>query len=176
MKRVTYWPQLVLGFTFNWGALVGYSAIAGYIEPTICLPLYIAGVCWTIIYDTIYAHQDRVDDLKVGVKSTALKFNEDSQLWFSGFATLMTSSLLCAGIMSTQTWPYYTAVGLVTGHLAHQISTLKINNSSDCLKKFISNSWIGFILFSGIVLGNLLKTNVKSEETNRTEDSKSLVC
>jgi 4-hydroxybenzoate polyprenyltransferase len=57
MKRITYWPQLVLGMTFNWGALLGYSAVKGYCDWSVCLPLYVAGVSWTIIYDTIYAHQ-----------------------------------------------------------------------------------------------------------------------
>lgn len=57
MKRVTYWPQLVLGLTFNWGALIGYSAIQGYCDWSVCLPLYAAGVAWTLVYDTIYAHQ-----------------------------------------------------------------------------------------------------------------------
>jgi len=57
MKRITYWPQLILGMTFNWGALLGWSAIRGSCDWSICLPLYIAGICWTILYDTIYAHQ-----------------------------------------------------------------------------------------------------------------------
>lgn len=170
MKRFTYWPQLVLGFTFNWGALVGYSAITGYIEPTICLPLYLAGVCWTLIYDTIYAHQDREDDLRIGIKSTALKFKEDTKLWLSGFGTFMTGSLAFSGIMNSQTWPYYTAVGLVASHLANQIVTLNINSASDCSKKFISNSWVGFVLFSGIFLGNLLKKDVKTEECGIVEN------
>ena len=57
MKRITYWPQFVLGFTFNWGALLGYSAVQGYCDWTVCLPLYAAGIAWTLVYDTIYAHQ-----------------------------------------------------------------------------------------------------------------------
>jgi len=167
MKRFTYWPQLVLGFTFNWGALLGYSAIQGHIEPYICLPLYFAGVCWTIIYDTIYAHQDRLDDLSIGIKSTAIKFNEDTKLWLSGFSVAMISSLLLSGALSSQTWPYYTSVGLVASHLANQLYTLNINSPSDCSKKFFSNTWIGFILFSGIVLGNLFKN--KTVETKLTQ-------
>lgn len=77
MKRITNWPQFVLGMTFNWGALLGYCAVHGDVNWAACLPLYTAGICWTIIYDTIYAHQDRVDDLIVGVKSTALRFGAD---------------------------------------------------------------------------------------------------
>lgn len=64
MKRITYWPQLILGFTFNWGALLGWSAVQGSCNWSICLPLYIGGVCWTLFYDTIYAHQVRKFELK----------------------------------------------------------------------------------------------------------------
>lgn len=161
MKRFTYWPQLVLGFTFNWGALLGYSAIKGYVDLAICLPLYFAGVCWTIVYDTIYAHQDKKHDVLIGIKSTALKFDKDTKLWLSGFATTMMSSLALSGIMNDQTWPYYAALGLISSHLANQIYTLDIDNPADCSSKFISNAMIGFILFSGIFLGNLLKKDHK---------------
>ncbi|XP_066149264.1 4-hydroxybenzoate polyprenyltransferase, mitochondrial [Euwallacea fornicatus] len=157
MKRFTYWPQLVLGLTFNWGTLLGFSAVQGYIDLSICLPLYCAGICWTIIYDTIYAHQDREDDLKVGIKSTAIKFKEDTKVWLTGFSMIMGSSLVYLGIINSQTWPYYGATTLVAAHLAYQIISLNINNPADCSKKFISNTWVGFILFCGIVLGNYLK-------------------
>lgn len=165
MKRFTYWPQLVLGFTFNWGALLGYSAIKGYVDLATCLPLYLAGVCWTIVYDTIYAHQDKNDDLRLGIKSTALKFNEDTKLWLSGFSATMIGSLVASGLMNMQTWPYFAAVGIISSHLAYQISTLQINNANDCSRKFISNSQVGFILFCGIIIGNLLKSKEKPGKT-----------
>lgn len=163
MKRFTYWPQLVLGFTFNWGALLGSCAIKGYVDLPVCLPLYIAGICWTIIYDTIYAHQDRKDDLLLGIKSTAIKFDKDTKLWLSSFAGTMISSLVLSGVMNQQTWPYYGAVAMVTTHLASQIFTLNINNPTDCASKFISNAQVGFILFCGIILGNLLKKNIETD-------------
>ncbi|KAJ8925586.1 hypothetical protein NQ315_009426 [Exocentrus adspersus] len=161
MKRFTHWPQLVLGFTFNWGALLGYSAIHGTIDLATCLPLYISGICWTIIYDTIYAHQDKTDDLRLGIKSTAIKFDQDTKFWLSGFASMMIGNLILSGVMCDQTWPYYTAVTLVATHLASQINTLKINNPTDCSKKFVSNSNVGLILFCGIVLGTLFKKDRK---------------
>ncbi|KAE8239868.1 hypothetical protein A4X13_0g8031 [Tilletia indica] len=74
MKRITYWPQLVLGLAFNWGALLGWSAVAGSSAWDVTLPIYAGTICWTIVYDTIYAHQDKRDDVKAGVKSTALLF------------------------------------------------------------------------------------------------------
>lgn len=168
MKRFTYWPQLVLGFTFNWGALLGYSAIKGYVDLPVCLPLYVAGICWTIIYDTIYAHQDRKDDLLLGIKSTAIKFDKDTKIWLSTFAATMISSLITSGVMNHQTLPYYAAVSLVAGHLTSQIATLNIDNPADCASKFISNAQVGFILFCGVVLGNLLKKEKKSGETQET--------
>ncbi|KAJ8941362.1 hypothetical protein NQ314_010425 [Rhamnusium bicolor] len=169
MKRFTYWPQLVLGFTFNWGALLGYSAIHGNVNLATCLPLYMAGVCWTIIYDTIYAHQDKTDDLQLGIKSTAIKFDQDTKVWLSGFASTMVGSLILSGVMNNQTWPYYTAVALVTTHLASQISTLNIDDPSDCSNKFISNSKVGFILFCGIILGTLLKQSDKNKSKEYTK-------
>lgn len=121
MKRVTNWPQFVLGMTFNWGALLGYSAVHGEVLWSACLPLYAAGVCWTIIYDTIYAHQDRVDDLIVGVKSTALRFGNDTKKWLTGFAGLMTSSLMVSGFVCDLAWPYYASTSIIAAHIAHQV-------------------------------------------------------
>ncbi|XP_059699878.1 4-hydroxybenzoate polyprenyltransferase, mitochondrial [Haemorhous mexicanus] len=157
MKRITYWPQLVLGFTFNWGALLGWSAIKGSCEWSVCLPLYFAGVMWTLVYDTIYAHQDKRDDIMIGVKSTALHFREDTKQWLRGFSLAMLLSLCVAGMNCNQTVPYYSAVAAVAAHLAHQIYTLDIDKPEDCWKKFASNRTVGILLFIGIVLGNLWK-------------------
>lgn len=162
MKRVTYWPQLVLGMTFNWGALLGWSAINGSCDWAVCTPLYLAGVCWTIVYDTIYAHQDVSDDLRLGIKSTAIKFGENTKLWLSLFSTGMITGLMTCGIMSEQMWPYFVSVVTVAGHLARQIYTLNIYSPSDCSFKFISNKNVGLILFIGIILSTLLKKNRSS--------------
>ncbi|CRK95571.1 CLUMA_CG009035, isoform A [Clunio marinus] len=157
MKRITNWPQLVLGLTFNWGALLGYSAVHGEVLWSACLPLYAAGVCWTIVYDTIYAHQDRVDDLIIGVKSTALRFGRDTKKWLTGFSGVMITSLLTTGYVCDLSWPYYTSILITSAHIAHQIYTLNIDNPSDCAKKFISNNHVGLILFGGILLGVLMQ-------------------
>ncbi|XP_074495229.1 4-hydroxybenzoate polyprenyltransferase, mitochondrial [Sebastes fasciatus] len=157
MKRITFWPQFVLGLTFNWGALLGWSAVKGYCDWSVCLPLYFAGVMWTLIYDTIYAHQDKEDDMKVGVKSTALRFQEQTKPWLSGFTVAMMSGLVVAGVNAGQTLPYYAVLSTVAIHLTHQIYTLDINKPEDCWKKFVSNRNLGVLLFMGIVTGNLLK-------------------
>ncbi|KAK1792322.1 hypothetical protein P4O66_012272, partial [Electrophorus voltai] len=137
MKRITYWPQLVLvkghiarrlesdlhallGLTFNWGALLGWSAVTGSCDWTVCLPLYFSGVMWTLIYDTIYAHQDKEDDIKLGVKSTALRFQEHTKPWLGAFTVAMVSGLVLAGANANQTLPYYAAVSTAAALLTHQ--------------------------------------------------------
>nr|XP_055056735.1 4-hydroxybenzoate polyprenyltransferase, mitochondrial [Misgurnus anguillicaudatus] len=157
MKRITYWPQLVLGLTFNWGALLGWAAVKGSCDWSVCLPLYFSGIMWTLIYDTIYAHQDKDDDFKVGVKSTALRFGQDTKLWLSGFSVAMSSGLILAGVNADQTLPYYCTLSAVTAHLAYQIYTVDINKPEDCWKKFASNRNLGLLLFLGIVTGGLWK-------------------
>ena len=118
---------------------------------------FFLGVSWTMIYDTIYAHQDKFDDIVLGIKSTALKFGDNTKTWLSVFSSTMTSSLLATGYVCDQTWPYYSAVALVALHLTRQIVTLDINNAEDCAKKFVSNRRIGLVLFLGIVLGTYMK-------------------
>ncbi|XP_029294964.1 4-hydroxybenzoate polyprenyltransferase, mitochondrial [Cottoperca gobio] len=171
MKRITYWPQFVLGLTFNWGALLGWSAVKGFCDWSVCLPLYFSGVMWTLIYDTIYAHQDKEDDVKVGVKSTALRFQEQTKPWLSGFTVAMMSGLVVAGVNAEQTLPYYAVLSTVALHLTHQIYTLDIHRPEDCWKKFVSNRNLGLLLFLGIVVGNLWKerkeTLLQNEETVR---------
>jgi 4-hydroxybenzoate polyprenyl transferase len=158
LKRFTYWPQVVLGMTFNWGALLGWSVVSnGSLYLSAVLPLYLAGICWTLVYDTIYAHQDKADDIMIGLKSTAIKFGENTTKWLSGFSVLMCSCLLITGINTNQCWPYYTAVTMIGLNLGHQMITLKINDIDDCWKKFKRNTQIGWILFVGIVLSTYLK-------------------
>lgn len=159
MKRLTHWPQLILGLALNWGALLGWTAVQGSLNWQACLPLYAAGISWTIIYDTIYAHQDKFDDIILGLKSTAIKFGDKTQWWLSGFAATMVTSLLTAGYTCDQTWPFYTSVALIGAHLTRQIYTLNINDPEDCAKKFVSNRRVGMLLFFGIMLGTYLKNS-----------------
>jgi 4-hydroxybenzoate polyprenyltransferase len=121
MKRITNWPQFVLGMTFNWGVLLGYSAIKGEVLWSACLPLYSAAVCWTVIYDTIYAHQDRKDDLIIGVKSTALRFGRNTKKWLTGFGTAMTANLVASGLVCDLAWPYFASISVIAAHIGHQV-------------------------------------------------------
>ncbi|XXG60334.1 hypothetical protein AAC387_Pa04g2267 [Persea americana] len=155
MKRLTFWPQAYLGLTFNWGALLGWSAVKGSLDPAVVFPLYVSGVCWTLVYDTIYAHQDKEDDLKVGVKSTALRFGDLTKNWVTGFGIACISGLTLSGFNAELGWPYYACLSVAACQLGWQIWTVDLSNGADCNRKFVSNKWFGAIVFSGILLGRL---------------------
>ncbi|KAF9586221.1 Para-hydroxybenzoate--polyprenyltransferase, mitochondrial precursor (PHB:polyprenyltransferase) [Lunasporangiospora selenospora] len=158
MKRITYWPQVVLGLAFNWGALLGSSAMLGATNWEVALPLYASGVCWTLVYDTIYAHQDKRDDVKVGVKSTALRFGEKTPEFLAAFSTGMVSMLALAGYMNDQGPLFYAlSVGGAAAHLAWQLRTVDYEKPADCWSKFASNKWTGALVFSGIAGDYLLQ-------------------
>ncbi|KAG0474716.1 hypothetical protein HPP92_014402 [Vanilla planifolia] len=156
MKRLTFWPQAYLGLTFNWGALLGWSAIKGNLDSTIILPLYCAGVCWTLVYDTIYAHQDKEDDLRVGVKSTALRFGSSTKGWITGFGAACVTCLTISGYNAMlAAWPFYPFLAAAATQMGWQILTVDISNREDCNKKFVSNKWFGALIFGGILFGRL---------------------
>ena len=150
-KRITYWPQLVLGITFNIGVLIGYSAISDSINLPI-IYLYLSGIFWTLGYDTIYAHQDKEDDIRVGVKSTAILFGNHSKIIISIFYMLMLIFLCFYGIKSESTIYYFLSLLFVTGHLIYQILLLNINNSNLCLAIFKSNQYLGIIICCSLLL------------------------
>ncbi|CAL8096043.1 unnamed protein product [Orchesella dallaii] len=128
-KRVTYWPQAVLGLTFNTGVLIGFAAAnptqTGFFDvpylDVACLSLYFSGILWTLIYDTIYAHQDLKDDTLLGLGSTARRFGENTKLWLTGFSGLMMTSLATAGVYADLSWPYYLGLCGVSAHLLWQV-------------------------------------------------------
>ncbi|VIO91081.1 Uncharacterized protein BM_BM16942 [Brugia malayi] len=163
-KRYTYWPQFVLGLTSNWGVFIAWSHLCPNTLLTV-IPLYTATVLYTATYDTIYSHQDKADDLIAGVKSTALLFGDRTKHWLTGFAALTMLGLGTTGVMVQQTWPFYGALAATGVHLAWQIGTVNINDPKDCWRKFKTNQWLGIILFTGIVAGNLLRKEEK-EGTN----------
>jgi 4-hydroxybenzoate polyprenyltransferase len=154
-KRVTNWAQLVLGLTFKWGALVGWAAItAGLAMPA--LLLYAGSVLWTIGYDTIYAHQDKEDDALLDLKSTALLFGDRTHLYVGGFYATAWLFWFTATTMAGASIVTATALGLVALQMAWQVSTLKIDNPENCLQRFKSNRYIGWLFFLGLVAEMLL--------------------
>ncbi|GJQ08870.1 hypothetical protein GpartN1_g661.t1 [Galdieria partita] len=156
-KRVTFWPQLVLGLTFNWGALLGWVAVKGSLDLP-ALFLYGAGVAWTLIYDTIYAHQDKLDDKRIGIRSTALYFGDRTDRWLFFFSGIHSSLLLLAGYSAEQTAPYYTSVIIGSFHLWRQIFRTNYDDPEECAKTFRSNRNYGLIILLGICAGNFVRT------------------
>ena len=155
MKRITYWPQLFLGFTFNWGALLGWAAVKGELSAP-AFVLYGAGIFWTLGYDTIYAHQDKEDDVLIGVKSTALKFGDGTKPWLVGFYSITVILLAATGLLANLAWPFYSGLTLAALHLAWQIKSVDINNPKSCLRQFKSNRDFGLILLAGIIAAQVI--------------------
>jgi 4-hydroxybenzoate polyprenyltransferase len=153
-KRVTDFPQAVLGLTFNWGALVGWAAVTGGLDWP-ALALYAAGVFWTLGYDTIYAHQDKADDLVIGVRSTALRLGDRTRPWLAAFYGLALVLLAAAGAHAGLAWPFAVAIVAAAAHFAWQVRTLATALPQDCMRKFRANRTIGWIVLAGIVSGRL---------------------
>jgi 4-hydroxybenzoate polyprenyltransferase len=148
MKRLTWWPQAFLGLTFNWGALIGWASQTGHIS-TPALLLYAGGIAWTLGYDTIYAHQDKQDDIKIGVKSTALLWGEKSRRWIAVFYFIAIVFWTLAGISQHVKWPYFIGIIAVAIHFCWQVTSLKPDEPQNCLRLFRSNTAVGWLLFAG---------------------------
>ncbi|HEY9359965.1 MAG TPA: 4-hydroxybenzoate octaprenyltransferase [Xanthobacteraceae bacterium] len=151
MKRITYWPQIVLGLAFSWGALMGWPATFAQLDPPAFL-LYAGAISWVIGYDTIYAHQDREDDALIGIKSTALLFRERTKPMLALFYALAVALIALAGFSAGAGLIF--ALGLLAFalHLAWQIARLDVDDPINCLAVFKSNRDAGLILFAGLVL------------------------
>ncbi len=151
MKRITYWPQIVLGLAFSWGALMGWAAAFGRLDAPAVL-LYAGSIAWVIGYDTIYAHQDREDDALIGIKSTALLFGDRTKPMLSLFYALAVVLIGIAGFLAGA-GPVF-AIGLLAfaAHLAWQVVRLDIGDPDRCLALFKSDRDAGLILFAGLLL------------------------
>ena len=152
MKRFTYWPQAWLGLTFNWGALVGWAAVIGSLDTPVYY-LYAAGVFWTLGYDTIYAHQDKEDDALIGVRSTALLFDDRTRIWLVGFYISALALFIAAGLCVELSNLYYIGVSIGALHFVWQIYRLDTDDPRDCLATFKSNKWFGILITVAIIAG-----------------------
>ena len=159
MKRITDWPQAVLGLAFSWGALMGWAAIFGRLDVAPVL-LYFGAISWTIAYDTIYAHQDKEDDALVGVRSTARLFAERTKTWLS--LLFLAAVMLFAGALWLAGAGLLAYLGLASAaaHMIWQVRTLDIDDGDVCLMVFRSNEYFGWILFSGLVADALFRNLV----------------
>ena len=154
MKRITFWPQLFLGFAFNWGALLGWAAIRENLDwPAILL--YVGGIFWTLGYDTIYAHQDKRDDPAAGVKSTALRLLFVSRPWIAGFYVATVVLFAAAGLVEGLRWPFLIGLAAGAAQLVWQVWDVDIDNPKDCLAKFRSNRLFGWLVLAGIFAGKI---------------------
>ena len=152
MKRITDWPQAFLGLTFNWGALLGWSAVTGGLAPAPIL-LFAGCVFWTLGYDTIYAHQDKEDDALIGVRSTARLLGKQTKPWLIGFYGGAWLLFLGAGVAADLGIGFVILLGAVAGHLAWQILRLDINDGVNCLSTFKSNRDLGLTMLVAILAG-----------------------
>ena len=151
MKRITWWPQIVLGLAFSWGALMGFAVMLGRIDAA-ALWLYAGSIAWVIGYDTIYAHQDAEDDALIGIKSTALLFGARTRPALVGFYALAVVLIGAALALSGARW--WAAVGLAAfaAHLTWQIVRLDISDPALCHRIFKSNRDAGLLLFAGLLI------------------------
>jgi 4-hydroxybenzoate polyprenyltransferase len=157
MKRITSWPQVVLGLAFSWGALMGFAVMLG----TLGWPaffLYAGSIAWVVGYDTIYAHQDREDDALIGVKSTALLFGDDTPKMLTLFYGLAVVLIGVAIYLSGAGWLAYAALAVFAAHLAWQIRSIRIDDPALCRRLFYSNRDAGFLLFAGLAADALVRT------------------
>ena len=151
MKRITYWPQIVLGLAFSWGALMGWPATFARLDPPALL-LYAGAISWVIGYDTIYAHQDREDDALIGIKSTALLFRERTKPMLALFYALAVALIALAGWSAGAGLVFALGLLAFAAHLAWQIARLDVDDPVNCLVVFKSNRDAGLILFAGLAL------------------------
>tara|TARA_B100002051_G_C16641341_1_gene588790 strand:+ start:130 stop:825 length:696 start_codon:yes stop_codon:yes gene_type:complete len=150
MKRFTYWPQLFLGFTFNWGIIMAWTAITNEISYLPIL-LYIGAIFWTLGYDTIYGIQDISDDEVIGVKSTAIKFKNNINSFVIGCYSVSTIIIILVMVNLNINYSLI-FLGFFVMTLFYQVKIFKINNSSTCLKAFKINNLSGFMVFLSFFL------------------------
>ena len=156
MKRITYWPQLFLGITFNYGLVLAWISISGEIS-IIPIIFYLGAIFWTLGYDTIYGFQDIKDDEIIGVKSTSIKFkNDPKKFLFISYCMFIISLFLIGILMNFKMYYFLFMIVPILHLLVFQISRLNTNLSLDCLIKFKSNNILGLIIFTNILVGKLI--------------------
>lgn len=154
MKRITFWPQIFLGFTFNFSIIIAWAATTGKLQTESFL-LYFAGLFWTLGYDTIYAHQDKIDDVKVGVKSTALILKDKTKVFLT-FCYFNTSILITTClILHSASLISYLIILIATAQLFWQIYSVNLDEPDDCLNKFKSNQWFGILVLLAIIASTI---------------------
>ncbi len=156
MKRFTYWPQLFLGITFNYGLVLAWISINNSIN-IVPIIFYLGAIFWTLGFDTIYGYQDIKDDEIIGVKSTSIKFKKNPKIFISLCYSLFFASLIILGILMNYKILYFVSLSLTFYHLiVYQINNLNVNDAKECLQKFKSNNFLGLVVFINILIGKIL--------------------
>jgi len=158
MKRITWWPQVVLGLAFSWGALMGFAVTLGRIDATALL-LYGGSIAWVIGYDTIYAHQDAEDDALIGVKSTARLFGAHTRQALMVFYALAVVLIGVAMGLAGAGLAAWIGLAAFAAHLVWQIARLKIGDPALCLRIFKSNRDAGLLLFAGLLMDAVMRAS-----------------
>lgn len=151
MKRHTYFPQVVLGAAFSWAIVMAFAAETNSLPPKLWL-IYIAVVIWTLVYDTFYAMVDRDDDIKIGVKSTAVFFGDADRTITAGLQGFVVFILLLVGQNFGMSWLYFSGIVVATGLFGYQQYLIRDRKKDQCFKAFLNNNWVGLAIFVGIAL------------------------
>jgi len=154
MKRITWWPQAWLGLTFNWGVPFGYAAMTGTIAPAALL-FYAGCFFWTMGYDTIYAHQDKEDDMLIGVKSSAIRLGARSKPWLYVFYALAFALMIAGGLAAGLRIVFVLSMLVAGAHLLWQLRSLDIDRPLRCLMLFKSNRDTGVLIAAALILGSV---------------------
>ena len=155
MKRFTYWPQLFLGITFNYGLILGWVCVKNNLD-IIPIVFYLGAIFWTLGYDTIYGYQDIKDDEIIGVKSTSIKFKKNPNLFLIICYSIFVLSLLTVGMYMKFNYFFYFSILVSILHLFYyQVKKFELKNPANCLKIFKSNNFFGFLIFLNILIGKL---------------------
>lgn len=149
MKRFTYLPQVYLGAAFGWAVPMAFTAVTGSVPPIAWL-LFCAVILWVLIYDTEYAMVDREDDLRIGIKSTAILFDDADRLVIGILQILLLVNLILVGLQATLQWPYYAGLGLAGGCFVYQQFLIRRRTPAGCFAAFMNNNWCGLLVFAGI--------------------------
>ena len=156
MKRFTYWPQLFLGITFNYGLILGWTSVQENVD-IIPLIFYFGAIFWTLGYDTIYGYQDIKDDEIIGVKSTSIKFKNNPNKFLYLCFSITSLSLIFTGIYMKFSYIYFIGLIIIAYHLfIFQIKKLDIKQPNICLKIFKSNNLLGLLVFLNILVGKII--------------------
>jgi len=155
MKRFTYWPQLFLGATFNYGLILGWTSIVGEID-VVPIIFYLGAIFWTLGFDTIYGYQDIKDDEIIGVKSTSIKFKKNPELFLILCYLIFTIVLITVGIFMKFNHLYFIFLLVPVIHMFFfQIKNFKIEDPTSCLRVFKKNNFLGFLIFTNILIGKI---------------------